>query len=203
MASERRAVRVKIVGRVQGVNFRAWARNGFERLGLDGWVADEADGSVAALLAGSSAECGREWIARLHQGPPAAAVSSVTVEEADRGRGSGRVQDQAVMAFAWIEKSASLAPPLSCRTSPPEWGDWPGPRVPAFKCRDGWRKSVGIADSQSPHLRGRCPAGQRGATSSAAAQISLAKHQLPVLAVEILAEAWCRSSPASVKPARS
>ena len=80
--AERRAVRVRISGHVQGVYFRAWARGEAERLGLDGWVRNEADGSVAALLAGPRANVDA-MIARLHQGPPAAVVSGVIVEEAD------------------------------------------------------------------------------------------------------------------------
>jgi acylphosphatase len=84
MASERRAVRVRIAGRVQGVNFRAWTRDQADRLDLDGWVRNENDGSVAALIAGPS-ESVDAIIARLHQGPPAAAVASVTVEDADPG----------------------------------------------------------------------------------------------------------------------
>ena len=80
--AERRAVRVRISGHVQGVYFRAWARGEAERLGLDGWVRNEADGSVTALLAGPRANVDA-MIARLHQGPPAAVVSGVIVEEAD------------------------------------------------------------------------------------------------------------------------
>jgi acylphosphatase len=80
--AERRAVRVRISGHVQGVYFRAWARGEAERLGLDGWVRNEADGSVALLLAGPRANVDA-MIALLHQGPPAAVVSSVAVEAAD------------------------------------------------------------------------------------------------------------------------
>ena len=82
MASERCTVRVRIAGRVQGVSFRAWTRDEAERLGLDGWVRNEVDGSVTALLDGARANVDA-MIERLHQGPPTAAVSSVTVEELD------------------------------------------------------------------------------------------------------------------------
>ena len=82
MADDRHAVRVRITGRVQGVNFRGWTRAEAARFGLDGWVRNEADGSVSALLAGPRAKV-EEMIARLHEGPPAARVAKVVVEEAD------------------------------------------------------------------------------------------------------------------------
>jgi acylphosphatase len=82
MASERRAVRVRISGHVQGVYFRAWARGEAERLGLDGWVRNERDGSVTALISGPRADV-EAMIALLHRGPPEAVVSQVVVDEAD------------------------------------------------------------------------------------------------------------------------
>jgi acylphosphatase len=84
MASERRAAKVSIAGRVQGVNFRVWTRNEAKRLGLDGWVRNEIDGSVMALVAGPRQNV-EAMIALLHQGPPEAVVSSVTVEDANPG----------------------------------------------------------------------------------------------------------------------
>jgi acylphosphatase len=44
MPSEQRA---RISGRVQGVSYRVWARGE----GLTGWVRNESDGSVSALIA--------------------------------------------------------------------------------------------------------------------------------------------------------
>jgi acylphosphatase len=82
MADDRQAVRVHITGRVQGVNFRGWTRGQAARLGLDGWVRNEADGSVRALLAGPRAKL-EDMIARLHSGPSAARVTKVVVEAAD------------------------------------------------------------------------------------------------------------------------
>ena len=76
------AVRVRITGRVQGVNFRGWTRDEAARLGLDGWVRNEADGSVRALLAGPRAKLDA-MIERLHEGPPSARVVNVVVEVAD------------------------------------------------------------------------------------------------------------------------
>jgi acylphosphatase len=75
------ALAVRVTGRVQGVNFRAWAQREAEALGLSGWVRNEADGSVAALIAGRPAAVER-MVRALHQGPRAAAVRSVETEPA-------------------------------------------------------------------------------------------------------------------------
>jgi len=81
MAEDRRAVVVRITGRVQGVCFRAWTRDEAERLGLDGWVRNESDGSVTALIVGADSAV-RTMLNRLWKGPPGASVSNVASEEA-------------------------------------------------------------------------------------------------------------------------
>ena len=50
----RRAVHVRIAGRVQGVSFRYWTLEEATRLRLDGWVRNHPDSSVEAVFAGSS-----------------------------------------------------------------------------------------------------------------------------------------------------
>ncbi|MQB41029.1 acylphosphatase [Rhizobium sp. ICMP 5592] len=45
---------MRIAGKVQDVSYRAWTRNQALQLGLTGWVRDEPDGSVTALIVGSS-----------------------------------------------------------------------------------------------------------------------------------------------------
>ncbi len=77
--AEPRAVLVTVTGRVQGVAYRAWTRDEARRLGLGGWVCNEADGSVRALVVGPAAEVDR-LIARMQDGPPAAAVTAITRE---------------------------------------------------------------------------------------------------------------------------
>lgn len=78
------AVQVRITGRVQGVSFRVWTQAEARRLGLAGWVRNERDGSVSALLAGRN-EAVATMIERLRAGPPAARVDSVEVREAAPG----------------------------------------------------------------------------------------------------------------------
>ncbi|TPK90925.1 MULTISPECIES: acylphosphatase [unclassified Mesorhizobium] len=81
MLGEQRAVRARISGTVQGVSYRVWTRGEAMRLGLTGWVRNERDGSVAALIAGADAAV-MAMIERLWQGPPGALVSKVEIEEA-------------------------------------------------------------------------------------------------------------------------
>ena len=58
MAEPRRTVLARISGRVQGVSFRVWTQFEAEKLGLSGWVRNEDDGSVTALISGpESAGC--------------------------------------------------------------------------------------------------------------------------------------------------
>ncbi|CAN7213641.1 acylphosphatase [Neorhizobium tomejilense] len=74
MSDDDEAAMVRITGRVQGVGFRAWTREEAERLGLTGWVRNEPDGSVLALLAGPPAGIS-QMLERFRHGPPGASVS--------------------------------------------------------------------------------------------------------------------------------
>ncbi|MBA3034028.1 MAG: acylphosphatase [Gammaproteobacteria bacterium] len=68
-----------ITGRVQGVWFRASMAQEAERLGVTGWVKNRSDGSVEAMVAGTSEQVAAimNWARR---GPPAAQVEHVAVE---------------------------------------------------------------------------------------------------------------------------
>ncbi|MBX4867752.1 acylphosphatase [Rhizobium bangladeshense] len=79
MSDHYKAVRVRISGRVQGVGFRMWTRGEASRLGVTGWVRNEADGTVAALVAGSDSAIST-MIERLRSGPAGASVSGVETE---------------------------------------------------------------------------------------------------------------------------
>lgn len=74
-------VRLKIKGRVQGVFFRQSTCQEARKLNLSGWVKNNLDGSVEALVEGSD-ESVRTLIAWCHEGPPSARVDSVIVEDA-------------------------------------------------------------------------------------------------------------------------
>jgi acylphosphatase len=76
---DKKAVLVRVEGRVQGVGFRAWTRHEAERLELAGWVRNEKDGSVEALLEGPAASVER-MLERLWIGPPGASVTHVSPE---------------------------------------------------------------------------------------------------------------------------
>ena len=46
------AVHLRIFGKVQGVGFRAWAKEHAEKKGLRGWVRNRSDGSVEVVFVG-------------------------------------------------------------------------------------------------------------------------------------------------------
>jgi acylphosphatase len=78
----RRAVRLTVEGRVQGVGFRWWTVGEARALGLDGWVRNLRDGRVEVLAIGEDRALDR-LTAALAAGPPAARVASVQPEDAD------------------------------------------------------------------------------------------------------------------------
>ena len=73
---------VVVTGEVQGVGFRAWARDTAQELGLTGWVRNRPDGTVEAHLEGSGTKIA-EMIDRLQQGPSAGRVDDVAAEAAE------------------------------------------------------------------------------------------------------------------------
>jgi acylphosphatase len=81
MEDGRKAMLVSITGRVQGVSYRVWARAEARKLGLSGWVRNEEDGSVTALLIGLDTAVAA-MVGRLRHGPPGASVTNVVSREA-------------------------------------------------------------------------------------------------------------------------
>jgi acylphosphatase len=75
-----RAIRFVVAGRVQGVFYRASTAERAERLQLDGWVKNLADGRVEIVAVGSPAAVA-ELAGWLWEGPPAARVDAVHLEE--------------------------------------------------------------------------------------------------------------------------
>lgn len=86
MESTQASVIVRVVGRVQSVGFRYWTQREAAALLLRGWVRNEPDGTVSAALAGSE-QAVNEMLRRLHDGPPGAAVTSVTARPVDLDAG--------------------------------------------------------------------------------------------------------------------
>jgi acylphosphatase len=75
---ERTRARVIVRGHVQGVFFRADARERARSLGVDGWMRNDPDGSVQAVFEGprERVESMAEWCRR---GPRGARVDEVEV----------------------------------------------------------------------------------------------------------------------------
>lgn len=77
-----KAVSARVSGRVQGVGFRAWLAREARALELTGWVRNEPDGTVAALLAGDE-KAVETMLQRLRRGPSAALVENLAFEPAE------------------------------------------------------------------------------------------------------------------------
>jgi acylphosphatase len=72
-------VRAVVRGRVQGVAFRMSAQRVAARLGLTGWVRNQADGSVALEAQGDSSRVD-DLLGWCGHGPPGARVTGVETE---------------------------------------------------------------------------------------------------------------------------
>lgn len=72
-------VRLKIVGRVQGVFYRQSTKERAVSLGLTGWVKNDADGGVSVEVQGAR-ERVDELIRWCKSGPPSAHVRQVQIE---------------------------------------------------------------------------------------------------------------------------
>lgn len=78
--SKKTRVRVFISGQVQGVGYRYSTVHAAQRLKINGWVRNIQDGRVEAVFEGTKAAID-EMIQWCHQGPPAAVVKDVVVEQ--------------------------------------------------------------------------------------------------------------------------
>ena len=79
---ENSRVYLRIEGRVQGVFFRASAREEATRLGLKGWVRNCPDGSVEVVAEGERKKID-DLIGWCHHGPPGAHVHDVRLQWED------------------------------------------------------------------------------------------------------------------------
>ncbi len=81
MEQGRKAVRLIISGRVQGVWFRGWTVDRAHELGLDGWVRNRADGTVEALVVGPEEQV-NQMIDLCREGPKLALVDDIEIHPA-------------------------------------------------------------------------------------------------------------------------
>jgi acylphosphatase len=68
-------VHVVVIGRVQGVGFRAYVEDEALKLGASGWVRNRRDGSVEAVFAGEE-QAVAAVIEACRKGPPGARVEA-------------------------------------------------------------------------------------------------------------------------------
>jgi acylphosphatase len=81
MGSRVETRRYVVSGRVQGVGFRWFVEREAHALGLAGWVRNRSDGGVEVLASGTRDQL-RLLYDKLKQGPRAARVDDIEVEEA-------------------------------------------------------------------------------------------------------------------------
>ena len=75
-----KTVRLIIKGKVQGVFYRATAKDVADLIGVKGWVRNLPDNNVE-ITATASEELLQKFINWCKQGPPKAKVEDVTIEE--------------------------------------------------------------------------------------------------------------------------
>ena len=75
-----RRVRIRVLGRVQGVGYRWFAARAARGLDLAGWVRNGRDGVVEVAVAGP-AESVERLVVELRRGPTHALVRAVEVDE--------------------------------------------------------------------------------------------------------------------------
>lgn len=98
MSLQYQQAKLIISGRVQGVCFRAFAREEALRLGLTGWVRNVGEDRVELLLEGKR-EALDQFIVWAHKGPPAARVEHVCVEW---GEAAGEIKNFEIRRSQWI-----------------------------------------------------------------------------------------------------
>src|SRR5258706_2945971 len=94
MAKELRHIRIH--GKVQGVGYRFFATRVARRLGLKGWIENNRDASVEAMVEGEKSAID-EWLEELKEGPRYAQVTRIDQETKEF---SGRLGELDV-GFSW------------------------------------------------------------------------------------------------------
>ncbi len=76
--TQRRSVHAQIIGRVQGVGYRAWLAEEAAAQELTGWVRNRHDGTVEAVLQGAPDNVAKV-LSRCEQGPLMAEVDRIEI----------------------------------------------------------------------------------------------------------------------------
>jgi acylphosphatase len=74
-----RAIKARVIGRVQGVFFRSSAQIEAIKLGITGWVKNTSEGDVCLQAEGLEEEL-EQFVSWLYKGPKLAKVEQVIVE---------------------------------------------------------------------------------------------------------------------------
>ncbi|MBD3231610.1 acylphosphatase [Candidatus Dependentiae bacterium] len=75
----RRCVKITIIGKVQDVGYRSFAKKNAEKFQIEGIAQNQEDGSVLITVCGDSNKLD-DFIDALYKGPPKAKVNDVLVE---------------------------------------------------------------------------------------------------------------------------
>ena len=75
-----RTIDIRVTGRVQGVSYRAFARDTALQLGVTGHVRNAADGSVAARATADEPTLAK-FVEALRRGPILAGVDDVSIDD--------------------------------------------------------------------------------------------------------------------------
>ena len=84
---------VHVTGRVQGVGYRLSAVRQAHMIGVRGWVQNNLDGSVEAMVQGSVDQVD-QMLTWMHKGPPTAQVREVVHETRDIDRRFDRFEQR-------------------------------------------------------------------------------------------------------------
>ncbi|MEE8294393.1 MAG: acylphosphatase [Sphingomonadales bacterium] len=76
-----KAIKVRIIGQVQGVFFRVWVKEKADNLGVMGWIRNRLDGDVEGLFVGPE-EAVDALVEVCREGPKPALIDEIKIEPA-------------------------------------------------------------------------------------------------------------------------
>ena len=83
-----KTIRLIVKGKVQGVFYRAYAKDIADQLGITGWAKNLPDKNVEIIVTANDKLLG-QFVERCRQGPPRANVDEVIIEELNIGEFNG------------------------------------------------------------------------------------------------------------------